>query len=196
MIIAELTPFAQLALSVATVAIARSVYSVQSDKLFVEMRDGRIAALDRYREAINARMSHIYAINRTNVETEVVSDHLRTLMSNQWAAEQDMKRWFGTEFLPLIAATEQAVDAAAQARISWCSSDQSQRSVLMQSAFDAARAVLTAQGRVLDAGTRYVAAGHRGLPVRDRLSLLRTRVPSWKGVRSLGWLRLRRLMRW
>ena len=166
---------AQLALSAATAAVAFAVYRVQADKLFLEMRESRIAALDRYRDAMNARLAQVSAINGVNWAEQLTVENLQAPMPAQWTAELEIKRWFGPEMQPLMKATDHAVGEAMQAKVSWCTTDRGKAGdfQLVSGMHFSALKVLD---ETLGAANPYIQAGRRGLPLSATVDLWRSRL--------------------
>jgi hypothetical protein len=175
----------QLALSAATAAVAFAVYRVQADKLFLEMRDNRIAVIDRYRDAMSGRLAHISGITRANLDTELSAEQIQERMSKQWSAELGVKRWFGAELELLMKTTDLAFLEATQEKIRWCQAERRQ-GANYQLVMEQHHAALKALERVLEAANPHIQAGRRGLPLSKSWHLWRSRTRLRRGPGANG----------
>ena len=152
----------QLTLTGATAMVAFAVYRVQADKLFLEMRDKRSAALEEYQDAIRGYLSHITSLSRENVDLDASA--LQAVAVRLWTAERGIAAWFGPECVAAAKVVEAKLKEALAAKVDWCIT-----------AKPDPREFPTAIGKHLAAGHSYtslaelcrpyIAAGRRGLPL-------------------------------
>jgi hypothetical protein len=166
------TPIIQSIVSAGAAAVAFAVYRVQADKLFLEMREKRLATLDAFREVMRSRNLLYLSITRNNVDEVVGGDAFAQNMSRYWEAERELSLWFGNEVSAAATVADKALSAFVQALISWASMDKHD-----PDAFEASNksyfAADKAFSSVIDRARPYVAAGRRGLPLRKSISFWR-----------------------
>lgn len=165
--IAVLASIPQTALSAGTLAVALLVYLVQADKLFLDMRDRRLAALDRFRSAARSRWEGISRSRYEDGQNYHASEAHEAMMAEYWDAERDLSLWFGPEVEPIAKEVGAKLMDWEQEKIRYLGQFSGARTPGDYNAVsDAMMAADKTMGDLLDAAKPYVAAGRRGLPIQ------------------------------
>lgn len=151
----------QIALSTATATIAFAVYRIQADKLFLDLREKRAGALEAFRKAFDDRLAEYAQMTKVDVDSRISTAASSPALTALWRTKVDLGEWFGDEIVRAAEDAERAINAFAEAKVTWCYNGTPPTYSAVQ---DLHFAAFKAHQAVTEAAKPYIAAGRRGLP--------------------------------